>query len=234
MPYLQENRDFSRVFYENMKEELWFVDEDLIIWWYSVGTALAVDFAQDKDFDAIVLFSPLASRYDMAEKSFWFPLQKLFFLENSYISKEVIKNIQEPTLIIHGNDDKVVPFEQGRLVYENSPAQRKKIIEIDDFGHSLIPERYGEVLRGYISDFLSWNETLADQNKSEIFLNKTLALNLLEKYQRENILQIVNEMHKWERRLHESLKRWLKNFIKNFEKKCWLWVAIVAMIIKQE
>jgi len=63
-------------------------------------------------------------------------------LENSYISKDRIQDITEPTLIIHGNNDKVVPFEQGKLVYENSPAEKKFFIEIDNFGHSLIPERY--------------------------------------------------------------------------------------------
>jgi len=181
---------FSRVFYENMQQELWFSDADVIIWWYSVGTALAVDFAKDRDFDSLILFSPLASRYDMAEKSFWFPLQKLFFLENSYISKEVIKTIDEPTLIIHGNTDKVVPFEQGKLLYENSAAQKKKFIEIDDFGHSLIPERYWEVLTGYVNDFLSEDKIESKIVETEIFLDKDLALSLLEKYQKQ--LKIEN------------------------------------------
>jgi len=183
MPYLDENRDFSNVFYTNMKKTLWFEDKDVIIWWYSVGTALAIDFAKQRDFDSLVLFSPLSSLYDMSAKTFWFPLQKLFFLEESYSSKESIKSIEEPTLIIHGNDDKVVPFQQGRVVYENSAASRKKFIEIDDFGHSLIPERYGEVLTWYIQDFLSPTENSADQK--ELFLDKDLALQILEKYQNE-------------------------------------------------
>ena len=182
MPYIEENRAFSEIFYENIKEELNFEDKDLIIWWYSVWTALAVDFAQDREFDSLVLFSPLASRYDMSEKVFWFPLQKLFFLKNSYISKDIIKNINEPTLIVHGNIDKVVPFEQGKLVYANSGAQRKKFIEIDGFGHSLIPERYGQVLSEYVIDFLEDTETF--EKNDEIFLNQDLALELLEKYQK--------------------------------------------------
>jgi alpha-beta hydrolase superfamily lysophospholipase len=84
----------------------------LVVWGYSVGTALAVEFAKDKDFDALILFSPLASRYDMSQKVFGFPVQKLFFLPNTYVSKKTIQSISEPTLIIHGNDDTVVPFWQ--------------------------------------------------------------------------------------------------------------------------
>lgn len=188
MPYLEENRSFSQTFYQNMQQELDFEDSDVIIWWYSIGTALAVDFAQDREFDSLVLFSPLASRYDMSEKAFWFPLQKLFFLKDSYVSKEVIKTIDEPTLIIHWNIDTVVPFEQGKLVYENSPAQRKKFIEIDGFGHSLIPERYGQVLSNFITNFLQ-NKDVSEE-KNEVFLNQDLALSILEKYQKQ--LRIEN------------------------------------------
>ncbi len=181
LPYLEENRDVTKIFYENMKQKLWFQEENLIIWWYSIWTALAVDFAQEKDFDSLVLFSPLASRYDVSEDTFWFPLQKLFFLPNSYISKESIKDIDEPTLIIHGNIDKVVSFRQWKLVYDNSPADKKYFIEIDGFGHSLIPERYGEALRGYIENFLK-NYAL---EQKELFLTPELATKLLSKYQKE-------------------------------------------------
>lgn len=181
LPYLEENRDFSRVFYEKMQEKLEFDDKDLIVWWYSIGTALAIDFARDRDFDSLVLFSPLASRYDMSKKVFWFSVQKLFFLENSYISKEVIKTIDEPTLIVHGNTDKVVPFVQGKEVFENSPAEKKYFIEIEWFGHSLIPERYGEALQGYIKNFLH-NYSLEEKR---VLLTPDLAQKLLGEHQKE-------------------------------------------------
>jgi len=178
-PTQQENQNFSEIFYSEMKKELWFTDENLIIWGYSVGTALAIDFAQNRDFDSLVLFSPLASRYEMSEKVFGFPIQKLFFLPNSYVSSETIKNISEPTLIIHGNGDSVVPVEQWREVYENSPATRKKFIELDGFGHSLIPERYGEVLKWYIEEFFSSQ----NPEKIETFLDRQTATEILEKLQ---------------------------------------------------
>jgi len=181
LPYLDENRDFTNIFYENMKETLDFEDSDVIIWGYSVWTALAVDFAKDKDFDSLILFSPLASRYDYAKDSFGFAIQKLFFLPNSYISKESIKSISEPTLIIHGNIDKVVPFDQGKLVFENSLAEKKYFIEIDGFGHSLIPERYGWALHWYIENFLK----TYDLEETKVVLTQDLATKLLSKYQKE-------------------------------------------------
>jgi predicted esterase len=87
-------------------------NEDLIVWGYSIGTAVAIDFAKDIVFDKLVLFAPLASRYDMSAKFFGFPIQKMVLRENSFISKQTIKHIPNPTLIVHGNKDVVVPFAQ--------------------------------------------------------------------------------------------------------------------------
>ena len=105
-------REFAATFYDYVTQKKDIADEDVIIWGYSVGTAVAIDFAKDRDFDKLVLFSPFASRYDMARKAFGFAPQKLVLHGNSYNSAENIKNIDEATLIIHGNTDIVVPFEQ--------------------------------------------------------------------------------------------------------------------------
>lgn len=193
-PNLENIQRFSELFYSHMKETFWVQDENVVVWGYSIGTALAIDFARDKDFGALVLFSPLASRYEMSETFFGFPVQKLFFLPNSLISQESINEIEEPTLIVHGNKDIVVPIEQGRIVYENSPAQKKKFIEVDDFWHSLIIERYGDALRDLIIDFL-WEKQIQETEKEEIeeerekdkhetvFLNRKIATGILKKQQ---------------------------------------------------
>lgn len=183
-PTQLENLNFSHEFYKAMKKQYWLKDEDLIIWWYSIGTAVAIDLAKDIEFDKLVLFAPLASRYDMSIKWFWFPIQKLFMLPNSYVSKETIKYITNPTLIIHGNNDIVVPFSQWQTIFENSASQEKYFIEVDDFWHSLITERYWTVLGGYIQDFL-WGQELEEK---ETFLTRELATKLLWKFKFQSYL----------------------------------------------
>jgi len=184
MPYQELVSEFSEDFYRTIKREKWLDESDMIVWWYSIGTAVALEFAKDKDFDSLVLFSPLASRYDMSQKAFWFPLQKLFFLSNSYISKESIKTIDEPTLIVHGNKDIVVPIEQGEEVFQNSISNQKYFIEIDDFWHSLITERYGEVLQTYIEQFLN-TESL---DVEYTFLDREKATQVLRTYEEQKYL----------------------------------------------
>lgn len=187
-PTQLETQSFSHEFYKAMQQEKGFKSEDVIIWWYSIGTAVAIDFAKDAQFDKLVLFAPLASRYDMSEKIFWFPIQKLFFRKNSYISKKVIQSITNPTLIIHGNIDKVVPFEQGREVFKNSLAKQKYFIEIDDFGHSLITERYGAVLSEYIQNFILHWELVEEK----MFLDREIATKLLWKFKLKSYLDTLN------------------------------------------
>ncbi len=174
-PSFEEIQRFSSEFYDYVKQEKNLNDSDVIIWGYSVWSAVAIDFAKGKQFDSLVLFAPFASRYDMSSKVFWFPIQRLFFLKNTFVNTETIQHITIPTFIIHGNTDIVVPFEQGKQVFENSWAQQKYFLEIDDFWHSLITERYGEVLDVYLQDFLH-NKTL---DTSYIFLSRTDAQDIL-------------------------------------------------------
>jgi LAS superfamily LD-carboxypeptidase LdcB/pimeloyl-ACP methyl ester carboxylesterase len=179
-PTQSEVLHFSHEFYKAMQIEKNIKNEDLIVWGYSIGTAVAIDFAKDIVFDKLVLFAPLASRYDMSAKLFGFPIQKMVLRENSFISKQTIKHIPNPTLIVHGNKDVVVPFAQWKQVFKNSPAEEKYFIEIDNFGHSLITERYGVVLSGYLQDFLWWQKL----PEIETFLDKETASKLLWKFQK--------------------------------------------------
>jgi pimeloyl-ACP methyl ester carboxylesterase len=70
MPYKENVEKYSQLFYEHIKTKKNLIDEEIIIWGYSVGTAVATDFASKNDFEKIILISPLASRYDMSMKFF--------------------------------------------------------------------------------------------------------------------------------------------------------------------
>jgi len=57
---------------------------------------------------------------------------------------ERLKHVHVPTLVIHGNDDVLVPVENGRLVAEAVPGAR--YIEIDGMGHVLPKRVWPQVL----------------------------------------------------------------------------------------
>lgn len=158
MPEIEKVWEFSKDFFEYIKKEKNIQNDHLIIWSYSVGTAVAVDFASKNDFSKIVLVSPFASRYDMWKRWFFnIPPQKLFFMENSYMTSQAVQNFLKPALILHGNNDFIVPFSQGKQVFENY-AWEKSFIEIDDFWHNGIIDEYWEILKNTFSTFLSWEK----------------------------------------------------------------------------
>lgn len=166
--------EFSQDFFEYIKKEKNIENKNLIIWGYSVGTAVATDFASKNDFEKIILVSPFSSRYDMGSRWFFgLPPQKLFFMDNSYTTSETVKQFDKPTLIIHWNNDFIVPFEQWQKVFENY-LWEKHFIEIDHFWHNGIIDIYGWVLKNIFSTFLSWEKLnfeylLLDEEK-KIFL----------------------------------------------------------------
>ena len=57
---------------------------------------------------------------------------------------ERLKQVQAPTVVIHGNADALVPVENGRMVAEAVPGAR--LIEIDGMGHDLPKRAWPQVL----------------------------------------------------------------------------------------
>ncbi|MDD3793818.1 MAG: alpha/beta fold hydrolase [Candidatus Gracilibacteria bacterium] len=154
LPYKENVDESSQTFFEYLQKEKNIESKDLIVWGYSVGTAVATDFASKNDFERLVLVSPLSSRYDMSRKLFGFALQKILFLSDSYVTKDLVKKFNKPVLIIHGNEDNIVSFNQGKRVFENY-AGEKSFIEIDKFGHNGIIDTYGESLKYIFKSFLN-------------------------------------------------------------------------------
>lgn len=153
-PYKEDIYEFSDVFYKYLKKEKNINDDNLSIVWYSIWTALATDFASKNDFDKLILISPLSSRYDMSSKILGFPLQKYLFLWDSFETYKKLRNIKNPLLIIHWNNDKIVPFSQWKKNFQNSLSPQKYFLELDNWGHNYILNSYWVALKGFISSFL--------------------------------------------------------------------------------
>lgn len=90
----------------------------------SLGSAVAVDLAVKDPPRAMVLESPLTSIHDMARAKLPY-LPVGFLISDKYDSLSKIRKIHVPLLILHGDRDGVVPFEQGRRLFEaaNPPKE---------------------------------------------------------------------------------------------------------------
>ena len=97
-------------------------EENIILYGESLGSAVAIEIAQNKKFSGIVLESAFTSMVEMGKKHYpFFPVS--FLLKDRYESINKIKNIHIPVLVMHGKRDSIVPFEMGKKIYTsaNSP-----------------------------------------------------------------------------------------------------------------
>lgn len=153
-PYEENISKFSDIFYNYIKKEKNILENKLVLWGISVWTAVATDFAKDNSFDKLILISPFYSRYDMSKSMLGVTLQKYLFLKNSFTTWEYLKNISNPLLIIHWTNDKVVPFEHWKKVFNSSVSHDKYFIDIPNFWHNWIIYTYGDNLKDKFIEFI--------------------------------------------------------------------------------
>jgi len=119
-------------------------EEKVILYGESLGTAVAIEIGQNKNFAGIILESPFTSMVEMGKKYYpFFPVGLL--LKDRYESINKIKNINFPVLVMHGKKDKIVPFYMGEEIYNLSNMPKfKYFTDLDDhmmdFDEKLINE----------------------------------------------------------------------------------------------
>jgi len=67
---------------------------------------------------------------------------------------EKIKRFDKPTLIIHAELDRIIPFSEGQALYDASPAQDKILLQIPGANHN-------DILIKGLSEYLSAIQTFA-------------------------------------------------------------------------
>ena len=92
-------------------------EKNIIIYGESLGTGVAVEIAQNKNFAGIILESPFTSMIDAGKDKYPF-LPVRLLLKDKYESKKKIKNIISPILIMHGKVDNIVSFNMGKKMYD--------------------------------------------------------------------------------------------------------------------
>ena len=94
-------------------------NDQIILYGESLGTGIALEVAQNKNFAGIILESPFTSMIDVGKSKYPF-LPVRLLLKDKYESNKKIKNIQSPILIMHGKKDNIVPQKMGLELYEKA------------------------------------------------------------------------------------------------------------------
>ncbi len=94
----------------------------------------------------LVLIAPFTSVFRVA---FPFPL----FPRDRFQNLKLICEMDTPLLVIHGENDEVIPVSHGRTLVSASAAVDKVFISISDAGHNDLFEVAGDEIVGKVGDF---------------------------------------------------------------------------------
>ncbi len=83
----------------------------------SLGAAVAVELARGSEFGAVVLEAPFTSVADVAQAMYRFvPVRPL--VRDRFDSIKKISEVSSPVLVIHGENDHIIPVSHGRRLHE--------------------------------------------------------------------------------------------------------------------
>ena len=107
-------------------------DDEIILYGESLGTAIAVDLAKEFDFSGIILESPFTSMQKLAKIYYpYLPIKLL--LKDKYKTDEKIQSIDSSFLIMHGKEDKIVPFFMGEKIFDLAKGPKYSFfVDYDD------------------------------------------------------------------------------------------------------
>ena len=137
-----------------VRTQLQVESKNLLIFGRSLGAAVAAEMASRHDSRAVILESPFMSIREMARVMLpALPIGPLLSAKFAVIDK--VGKITAPLLVLHGDQDEIIPFEQGQRVFA-AARQPKQFYPIKGAGHNdtfiVGGKGYYERLRSFIEN----------------------------------------------------------------------------------
>lgn len=127
--------------------------ERIVLYGESMGTGVAVAIAAEQPVAAVILVMPFTSIADVAQDHYWyFPARWL--VRDEFDSLSRIGKVRAPMLIIHGEDDRLIPVKFARALLAAAPGPKE--------GHFIVGGRHGglyalgagEIVRDFLERYL--------------------------------------------------------------------------------
>jgi alpha-beta hydrolase superfamily lysophospholipase len=132
---------------EHVKER--YRNTDIVLFGRSLGSGFATYLGSDPSIKAIILETPYFSLSAMAKERF--PILPGFIMKYPMPSADWITKVTAPILILHGNEDEVIPFTQGKRLSEVS--KRAVFVEINRGHHNDLEEfpKFWDSIKGFLN-----------------------------------------------------------------------------------
>ncbi|WP_440995944.1 alpha/beta hydrolase [Arhodomonas sp. SL1] len=107
--------------------------ETVVLFGRSLGAAVAAELAREVAPAAVILESPFRSVPKIAQKTYPF-LPARWLARFDYATEDYVREIGAPLLVIHSEEDEIIPFTEGRAVYA-AANEPKRLLAIHG-GHN--------------------------------------------------------------------------------------------------
>jgi uncharacterized protein len=120
----------------------------------SLGTAVAAHLAVNHEIGAVALEAPFPSARKIATKIFPFLPGLSLLVYSQFDTQQRVKEINVPILVVHCNQDPVIPFKLGQEVYAAAHFP-KTFLEINASCHEeasiIAPTKYRTALQNFLN-----------------------------------------------------------------------------------
>lgn len=149
----------ARAGYDYLRDRLNVPPERIVIFGWSLGSAVAVNLASEVESAGVILEGAPASLVAIGERDYpWMPVRLV--MRNPFESVLKVDRIRAPMLFIHSPEDEIIPVEEGRRLFAAAPGP-KTFVEVRG-GHIRPAEEDREKYFASVSLFLatlrSWSE----------------------------------------------------------------------------
>jgi len=126
---------------------------DIIIFGRSMGASAAAKLATKQQPFALIVESSFTSIPDIAQEIYpWLPARWLSHLRHA--TRDYVRDVQSPVLVIHGRDDEIIPFHHGEAIFEAANEPRTQLVLRGGHNDAYIRDEvnYIKGLRAFLSD----------------------------------------------------------------------------------
>jgi dipeptidyl aminopeptidase/acylaminoacyl peptidase len=109
----------------------------IVLYGMSLGTGVASYMAENKPANALIIESGYTRLKDVARVIYWY-MPVNYLVRETYQSLYRLPNLTIPVLIIHGENDRLIPLEQAKRNFARA-NEPKKLVVIEGGSHSDLP-----------------------------------------------------------------------------------------------
>lgn len=90
--------------------------QNIVVVGESLGAAVSVRLAVQRDIKALIIEAPFTSTIDVAKATYWWlPIELL--IKDRFETIKIIDQVKAPLLIVHGEMDEITSVDQGRKLF---------------------------------------------------------------------------------------------------------------------